>query len=49
MICFLFGAGAEVSYDLCGGEQFARNVIGLNVDEMNDAILKYYKEPPRFD
>ncbi len=44
MICFLFGAGAEVSYDLCGGEQFAKNVIGLNVDEMNNAITTYYKE-----
>ena len=47
-IAFLFGAGAEVSFGLSGGLNFAKTVIGdnsadeSNIRYMNDAIRDYY-------
>lgn len=45
-ICFLFGAGAEVGFDIAGGGDFAKDVLGIS-DEgkaMTDAIAEYYKK-----
>lgn len=47
-ICVLFGAGAESSFGLSDGGNFAMNVLGIkkeneNIIAMNEAIKKRYK------
>lgn len=39
-IGILFGAGAEISYGLRGGKNFAKKVLGLNEEELNTKIKK---------
>ena len=39
----LFGAGAEISYGLSGGKNFAKKVLGINEEELNTKIKKYYE------
>lgn len=42
--CVLFGAGAELDFNLCNGVDFARIVIGLEKTEIyKNAILEFYK------
>lgn len=47
-ICVMFGAGAEISYGLSGGGNFAKTIIAsekdndTSVQQMNDAINDYY-------
>lgn len=49
---YLFGAGAEVDYNLCGGEEFAKIIIKIRdkndhilnkEDEISNAVDAYYK------
>lgn len=35
----LFGAGAEVGFNISGGDEFARNVLGLRKEEENEASI----------
>lgn len=42
-IGILFGAGAEISYGLSGGKNFAKKVLGLNEEELNTKIKKHHK------
>lgn len=41
-ICVLFGAGAEVSFNLCNGIEFSKAVLGINCEELNEAVRDYY-------
>lgn len=48
-ICVFFGAGAESSFGLSDGKDFAVNVLGIkeenkNIIAMNDAIKKHYEK-----
>lgn len=40
----LFGAGADRQFDISGGKNFARNVLGINTTNLNDAIKKFYNK-----
>lgn len=42
-ICILFGAGAEIPLGLDGGADFSKAVVGYEVNDINEAITKYYK------
>lgn len=42
-IGIIFGAGAERTFGLSGGEDFSKKVLGLNEEKMNDAVEKYHK------
>ena len=39
----LFGAGAEQGYNLALGSEFSQRVVGINTEEMDSAIKKFYK------
>lgn len=43
MICFLFGAGAENPFEIIDGKEFAKTVVGINCENMNNAIYDHYK------
>ena len=43
-ITVLFGAGAECQFNLSGGEDFSKNVLGINKPNLNLAVEKYYVE-----
>ena len=38
----LFGAGAEQGYNLALGSKFSESVVGINTEEMDDAIKEFY-------
>lgn len=38
----LFGAGAEQGYNLALGSEFSESVVGINTEEMDDAIKEFY-------
>lgn len=39
---YFFGAGAEVSFSICDGMNFAKSILGVDCDELNIAIKDYY-------
>lgn len=41
--CVLFGAGADNSFGISGGKNFALKVLGFDANDMNDAIKEYYR------
>lgn len=41
--CYFFGAGAEICLGLDSGKDFAKAVLGIGFDDMNEAIKSYYK------
>lgn len=43
MTCVLCGAGAETSFGLSNGANFAMGVLGIEETEMNKALDKYYE------
>ena len=42
--CVLFGAGADIPFGISGGKEFAFKVLGIDTDDMNNAIKKYFRE-----
>ncbi len=40
--CILFGAGAEQGLGISGGSAFAKTVLGIDAEPMNDAVREYY-------
>ena len=42
--CVLFGAGADIPFEISGGKEFAFKVLGIDTDDMNNAIKKYFRE-----
>ena len=42
--CVLFGAGADIPFRISGGREFAFKVLGIDTDDMNSAIKKYFRE-----
>lgn len=43
-ICCFFGAGAESSFGLSGGKDFAKVVLGVKEEVIDEAIEEYYKD-----
>lgn len=39
-----FGAGAESMFDVSGGKDFAKRVLGINTSQMDQAISEFYKK-----
>lgn len=50
-VTILFGAGAEISYGISGGEKFSKTVLGITdnssdktIDIIKEAVSEYYKK-----